>query len=329
MRAEGIAIAAELCEELLAGGAPGLHFYTLNRSKATLEIFAALQHHRLTSARYGSTGMRTVTVTGHGSAAAVPDTAVVRVSAVHRARRRRGPGRCRVRTRAAVVTAARRPGRSRPSTSRCGPTNEQGEQPGFEARHSLTIATRRPGDRRRAPLRAGLRGRRPAAGRGRLARGAATRPPRSRRRARRVRRRARQGGPPRRARRRDARRGRGGRRGRWLAGRCQPGGFAAMAKADVGAAARRDAAISSSLTVTWSARCSSGRPDHLGDQRGGQPDERQPAPGVACAPAAYTPSIGVARPEPVPHRAAALPQHAVRRAAPLLDQVARACGRPG
>jgi methylenetetrahydrofolate reductase (NADPH) len=42
MRAEGIALAAELCEELLAGGAPGLHFYTLNRSKATLEIFAAL-----------------------------------------------------------------------------------------------------------------------------------------------------------------------------------------------------------------------------------------------------------------------------------------------
>ena len=42
MRAEGIALAAELCEELLAGGAPGLHFYTLNRSKATLEVFAAL-----------------------------------------------------------------------------------------------------------------------------------------------------------------------------------------------------------------------------------------------------------------------------------------------
>src|SRR3954469_22219828 len=42
MRAEGIGVAAELCEELLAGGAPGLHFYTLNRSKATREIFAAL-----------------------------------------------------------------------------------------------------------------------------------------------------------------------------------------------------------------------------------------------------------------------------------------------
>jgi len=42
VRAEGIALAAELCETLLEGGAPGLHFYTLNRSKATLEIFARL-----------------------------------------------------------------------------------------------------------------------------------------------------------------------------------------------------------------------------------------------------------------------------------------------
>jgi len=43
LRAEGIRIATELCEELLDAGAPGLHFYTLNRSKATREIFAALQ----------------------------------------------------------------------------------------------------------------------------------------------------------------------------------------------------------------------------------------------------------------------------------------------
>ncbi len=43
LRAEGIRIATELCEELLEAGAPGLHFYTLNRSKATREIFAALK----------------------------------------------------------------------------------------------------------------------------------------------------------------------------------------------------------------------------------------------------------------------------------------------
>jgi methylenetetrahydrofolate reductase (NADPH) len=42
LRAEGIRISTQLCDELLAGGAPGLHFYTLNRSKATREIFGAL-----------------------------------------------------------------------------------------------------------------------------------------------------------------------------------------------------------------------------------------------------------------------------------------------
>jgi methylenetetrahydrofolate reductase (NADPH) len=42
VRAEGIAIATELCEDLLHGGAPGLHFYTLNRSKATRQIWSAL-----------------------------------------------------------------------------------------------------------------------------------------------------------------------------------------------------------------------------------------------------------------------------------------------
>ena len=42
VRAVGIDLATSLCRRLLDGGAPGLHFYTLNRSPATLEVFRRL-----------------------------------------------------------------------------------------------------------------------------------------------------------------------------------------------------------------------------------------------------------------------------------------------
>ncbi len=49
VRAEGVLAARELCEQLLDAGAPGLHFFTLNRSTATREIHEAL---------YGPGGVR-------------------------------------------------------------------------------------------------------------------------------------------------------------------------------------------------------------------------------------------------------------------------------
>ncbi len=43
VRAAGIEVASELCDAVLSGGAPGLHFYTLNRSRATREIYGQLR----------------------------------------------------------------------------------------------------------------------------------------------------------------------------------------------------------------------------------------------------------------------------------------------
>jgi methylenetetrahydrofolate reductase (NADPH) len=43
LRAFGVEVVTKLCERLLAGGAPGLHFYTLNQATLTLEIAKRLQ----------------------------------------------------------------------------------------------------------------------------------------------------------------------------------------------------------------------------------------------------------------------------------------------
>jgi methylenetetrahydrofolate reductase (NADPH) len=43
IRSFGLDVVTQLCEQLEAGGAPGLHFYTMNQAAATVEICARLQ----------------------------------------------------------------------------------------------------------------------------------------------------------------------------------------------------------------------------------------------------------------------------------------------
>ena len=42
IRAFGLDVVTDLCERLLAGGAPGLHFYSLNQAAATQTIWTRL-----------------------------------------------------------------------------------------------------------------------------------------------------------------------------------------------------------------------------------------------------------------------------------------------
>jgi methylenetetrahydrofolate reductase (NADPH) len=42
IRAFGLDVVTQLCEKLLAGGAPGLHFYTLNQANATMSVWQRL-----------------------------------------------------------------------------------------------------------------------------------------------------------------------------------------------------------------------------------------------------------------------------------------------
>jgi methylenetetrahydrofolate reductase (NADPH) len=42
IRAFGLDVVTDLCERLMAGGAPGLHFYTLNQPSATHAIWSRL-----------------------------------------------------------------------------------------------------------------------------------------------------------------------------------------------------------------------------------------------------------------------------------------------
>ena len=46
VRKLGVEIATKLCQDLLEAGAPGLHFYTMNTSSATREIYSQIKDER-------------------------------------------------------------------------------------------------------------------------------------------------------------------------------------------------------------------------------------------------------------------------------------------
>lgn len=82
---------------------------------------------------------RTVTVTGHGSATAVPDTAVVRVAAVHRAAGMAEALSGAESARAAVVSAAGDLVVASTDLNVWPAHDDRGQRAGYEARHALTI----------------------------------------------------------------------------------------------------------------------------------------------------------------------------------------------
>ena len=254
MRAEGIAIAAELCEAAARrrrAGAALLHAEPLQGDAARS---SPPSNHRLSRAVGLRFGCAPSPSPATAPRTAVPDTAAVRLAAVHRRRSlAEALAGARVAPRAEVVDArAEATWWSRRSTSRSGRPTSEGQQPGFEARHTPDHRHRRP---RRSPTSCSTAlayevGDR-LAGRGR--RRSTVARPRRRDRGRRARRRSPTRAPrpstsPRSPTRRSARSqavAEGGARARCRRRR------RAMAKADVGAPAGRDRRWPR-LTVTWS-----------------------------------------------------------------------------
>jgi uncharacterized protein len=85
--------------------------------------------------------MRTLTVTGHGAATAVPDTAVVRVSAVHRGATLAEALAGAESARAGVVAAAEGLVVGTLNLSIWPAHDPEGRPDGFEARHQLEVST--------------------------------------------------------------------------------------------------------------------------------------------------------------------------------------------